>query len=193
MSTTLFRRTGLISVCVLAVGMLASVTNQASGQQSSSAHQHAGSAEPALPDRGVTLAEMTEQADVIVVGKVSATASSWAGGRATIQTVATITVDEALKGDIAGSQVQVTVPGGEVDGIGEWYSHSTRFAKDEDVVLFAKKDASGALRIRPGSKGKFSVIEDKASGMRMVASVGTLKDFTAEIRHILSSPSRDQK
>ena len=99
----------------------------------------------------------------------------------TIQTVVTINVGETIKGSVSGGTISVVVPGGEVDGVGEWYSHSARFQDSEEVVVFAKKDQKGVLRVTEGEQGKFLVKQGTAAGSKVIPNIGSLADFTAQI------------
>jgi hypothetical protein len=125
--------------------------------------------------------QLIRESDVIVVGKVGALKSEWNADRSRIQTVVTINVDEAVKGS-AGGALSVVIPGGEVDGVGEWYSHSVRFQDTEEVVVFAKKDPKGVMRVTSGEHGKFLVKEGKKAGSKVIPNVGSLEDFTAQVK-----------
>jgi len=125
---------------------------------------------------------LTRDADVIVVGKVGRLESAWADGKQRIETRVSVSVDETIKGSAAGDALVVVVPGGEVDGVGEWYSHTPRFGQDEDVVLFAKKDSEGKYRVAGGEHGKFTVTKDAKTGVKTIKNVGTLEEVTATIK-----------
>lgn len=133
-------------------------------------------------ERERSTAELTRQADVIVVGRVADVRSSWNRDRSRIQTAVTVAVDRPLKGVPGGSSVTVLTPGGEVDGVGEYYSHTARFRKDEDVVVFARKAATGELRVTGGEQGKVAVRRDAVTGARMVAGDMTLDAFIAHVQ-----------
>lgn len=125
--------------------------------------------------------ELAAQADVIVSGKVNALKMEWNGDKSRIQTRVTISVDETMKGAVEGGTLTVLIPGGEVDGVGEWYSHSPRFTSEEEVVVFASKDKAGVLRVTAGEKGKFLVQKDARTGSKIIPNVGSLQDFKAQI------------
>jgi hypothetical protein len=126
--------------------------------------------------------QLISQSDVIVVGKVGALKSEWNADKSRIQTVVTIQVSDAVKGAVDGGTLSVVIPGGEVDGEGEWYSHSVRFRDSEDVVVFAKKDAKGVMRVTGGEHGKFLVKDGTKAGSKIIPNVGNLEDFTAQVR-----------
>ncbi len=124
---------------------------------------------------------LAREADVVAVGKVTATKGEWDRARSRIVTRVTVAVGEYLKGG-AGNVLTVTTLGGEVDGVGEWYSHTARFAADEDVVVFARRDAEGDFRIRGGQEGKISITKDEVTGRTRVGGQMTLDEFRARIK-----------
>ncbi len=126
--------------------------------------------------------QLIRASDVIVAGRVSALKSEWNADKSRIQTVVKIQVDETMKGSVDGRELTLVVPGGEVDGVGEWYSHSVRFKDSEDVVVFAKKDKQGVMRVTDGEHGKFLVKEGKKVGAKVIPNVGNLDDFTAQVK-----------
>lgn len=133
-------------------------------------------------ERTLTTEQLTAGSDVVVVGKVERMKSAWSPDRKRIVTTVSIAVDQQLKGEGNGSTVSIVVPGGEVDGVGEWYSHSARFREDEEVVVFARKDKEGKLRVAGGSQGKVSVTRDASKGVALVGGQRALDDFAASVR-----------
>lgn len=133
-------------------------------------------------ERALQTAELTRQADLVVVGKVADMRSSWNPGRTRIQTAVTVAVDQQLKGNAGGGSLTILTPGGEVDGVGEYYSHTARFTKDEHVVVFARRSPDGTLRVTGGEQGKVAVRQDQVTGARMVAGAMTLDAFIARVR-----------
>jgi hypothetical protein len=131
--------------------------------------------------------QLISESDVIVAGKVGALKSEWNADRSRIQTVVTIHVGETIKGDARAGTLTVLIPGGEIDGVGEWYSHSVRFQESEDVVVFAKKDEKGIMRVTGGEHGKFLLKEGKKAGSKIIPNVGSLEDFTAQVRKNIRS------
>ena len=128
---------------------------------------------------------LTKRAEIVAVGTVTATKAEWDQNKTRIVTRVTMSVSEYLKGG-AGNTMTITLPGGEVDGVGEWYSHSTRFKQDEDVVVFAERDTRGDLRVAGGSQGKFSIMREKGTSMARVSDQMTLDDFKTKIRQAVN-------
>ena len=127
--------------------------------------------------------ELTRQADVVVVGKVASIKAGWNKEKTRILTTVSIEVDETLKGKGGDGTVTIQTPGGEVDGVGELYSHTAKFVKNEDVVVFAEKDKKGDLRVTGGSEGKIAIRKDASSGLRRVSEGMSLDELKARVKN----------
>lgn len=137
--------------------------------------------------KAVKTEDLVKKSDLIVIGKVGRKASEWNADRSRIQTRVSVTVDQTIKGAHAGTTITVVVPGGEVDGVGEWYSHTAQFAENEDVVVFAKKDNRGDYRVAGGEHGKVTLEKDKATGNLMVPNLGTVDQFAAQVQTVVKA------
>lgn len=126
--------------------------------------------------------ELTDRAELVAVGKVNALRSEWNTARTRIVTHVTVAVDQYLKGEQPRRSLVITVPGGEVDGVGELYTHAARFKNDEDVVVFVERDSRGTLRVLGGEQGKFSITKDQHTDKQMVSHQKTLDEFKTQIR-----------
>jgi hypothetical protein len=137
----------------------------------------------ALPQsQTLSTEEMTKKADVVAIGKVREVHAEWTPGKSRIISRVTIAVDQYLKGNDPSGQMTLTVPGGEIDGVGELYSHSTSFRQDEDVVVFARRDAQGAYRVAAGRQGKVVIDKDKETGQLTVGGTRTLQEYATAVR-----------
>jgi hypothetical protein len=134
----------------------------------------------------VSTVQLARTADVVAVGKVTGTRGEWDQTKSRIFTRVTVAVDEYLKGD-AGREMTILAPGGEVDGVGEWYSHTARFKNDETVVVFAEKDRKGTYRISGGTSGKLSVTRDERTSQARVSDQTTLDDLKAQVNSAIRS------
>jgi hypothetical protein len=119
---------------------------------------------------------------VVAVGKVSSLVPQWNEDHSRIFTRVTLSVDQYIKGGSAGQPLTLLVPGGEVDGVGELYSHTAVFQSDESVLVFAQKDREGNYRVSAGQQGKYTVKRDDASGRLMVGGIRTLQEITAVVQ-----------
>jgi hypothetical protein len=140
-----------------------------------------------LPIRGmgqskhVPTEKLTGQAEIVAFGTVKETRSEWNEARTSIRTRVTLVVDEYLKGS-GGGTLDIYVPGGEVDGVGEIYTHMAKFKKGEEVVVFAEKDKKSRYRVTGGDQGKVLVKSDKLTGRPMVGGTQPLEGYKAEVR-----------
>jgi hypothetical protein len=90
----------------------------------------------------VELPALVQESQAIVVGNVVDLKSEWLNGpKSTIYTIATVQVQEALKGDVAvGKSALVKVYGGEKDGLGLAVSTEPKLKIGENVIAFLKKE-----------------------------------------------------
>lgn len=140
----------------------------------------------------VTIEELARQAEVVVVGKVTEVKSEWSADRSRIYSNVTLQVDEHIKGDNTQRSVVIATLGGEIDGVGELYSHTARFKADEQVVVFAAADRQGQLRVVGGDEGKLTVTRDEVTGLRVVADSVPLPAFTARLKSIVEAQSHHE-
>ncbi len=123
--------------------------------------------------------KLSENADLILEGKVVKQNSSWNKDKTRIFTDVTLQVDEYIKGNRGNKTIVITTPGGEVDGVGELYTHMPRFTNDEDVLLFVKADKkNNTFKVFNGEDGKIPLIKDKATGEKVTSfnkKISTLK------------------
>ena len=131
------------------------------------------------------LAELTKEADAVVVGKVANVRSEWSSDKKRIFTKVSLDIAEYVKGETPARTVVITQLGGEIDGVGELYTHTARFAKDEEVLVFVRKDRQNNLVVAGGEEGKFKVTKDERTGEKMVPGGLTLKRFTSEVKALL--------
>jgi hypothetical protein len=124
--------------------------------------------------------DLTHQAEIIAVGKVSALEPQWSEDGGSIFTRVTLHVGEYLKGS-GGQALVLVTPGGEVGGVGEYYSHAARFSRDEEVVVFAERNKRGAYRVAGGHRGKLTITTDAGTGTRRVASQQLLDDLKSAV------------
>ncbi len=133
--------------------------------------------------------ELARQADVVIVGHVASLVPQWDETHTRIRTQVTINVSQSVKGTAAGSTLTLVVPGGEVDGVGEVYSDTPVFHRDEDVVVFAQRSAPGLYRVAGGLEGKYTIIKDQSSGRQMVSERMTLGEFTSQLQRAVGTKS----
>jgi len=132
--------------------------------------------------RVLTTQELTDQSDVVAVGTVSAVQSEWNADKTRIITRVNIRVREFLKGGEPDQSLVVVTPGGEVGDVGEIYSTTVRFNRDEEVVVFAHRKSGRHHEVAGGNQGKVSIREDRETGMKTVQRGVRLEDFCTQVR-----------
>ena len=113
--------------------------------------------------------------------------SHWNENKSRIYTKATLDVDEYLKGKANGKSVEIVYPGGEVGDVGELYTHMPTFEKDEDVLVFLKKnERKNSYRVFQGEEGKIKIINDPKSKEKVTGVNQSVKALKLEIKNILN-------
>lgn len=106
----------------------------------------------------MSLKDLTEHADLIVVGISSEITSDWDSKRRNIFTYITLVPERCFKVTECPNQIWIRQLGGTVDGITQIVHGGPRFHKNEKVVLFLEKTAGNYYRVIGLSQGKFSVV-----------------------------------
>jgi len=129
---------------------------------------------------------LTEQSDAIITGKVLTKKSDWNENKSRIFTIATIEVEEYLKGNGNDHQVKIYYPGGEVGEVGEQYSHMPKLNDDEEVLLFMKKDKDEkSFKILNGEDGKLTLYKDNITGEKVTAFNKKVSSLKREIKDFI--------
>lgn len=127
---------------------------------------------------------LSVSAEVILTGKVTKQNSSWNKDKTRIYTEVSVEVDEYLKGNNNNKTLVVTTPGGEVGEVGELYTHMPRFSKDEEVLLFVKKDKKDmSYKVLNGEDGKITLYTDKKTGEKVTSSNKKISKLKNEIKN----------
>lgn len=128
------------------------------------------------------LKALSKGADVILTGKVVKQQSEWTQNKSRIITKTTVQVDEYLKGNLSTGSVVISHPGGEIDGVGELYSHMPEFKDNEEVLVFLKKDKNGTdYKVFSGEEGKVPIVRNKA-GQKVTSSNISLNTLKSQIK-----------
>jgi hypothetical protein len=137
----------------------------------------------------ISVEKVALSSEMIVVGKVNKKQCEWNEDKTRILTKVSIDVDEYVKGERAEQEITIMHWGGEIDGIGELYTHTPRFTENENVLLFVKKDKEENLRVCHGSEGKFRIQEDTTLKFKRVNNK-SLDDLKAEIKAFIGSKNK---
>lgn len=103
--------------------------------------------------RRLALVDLADRADLVIRGRVVASAPSADGPLATDSAVL---VDECLAGACPIALV-VRRRGGERDGLGLWVDGEAALAPGTEVVLYLRTDARGRLRVVGGVQGELRI------------------------------------
>jgi hypothetical protein len=114
----------------------------------------------------VEFSEMVTASDLVVHGRVVNIRPQLVGDRRTIETVVTVSVVEALKGQ-PGATVYFRVPGGQVGRYRRMMIGAPEFADGDEVVLFLKGRAPAVPYPFGLSQGVYRVVQG-ADGRRVV-------------------------
>jgi hypothetical protein len=129
--------------------------------------------------------DLVHGADRVVVGKVINLEGAWDEDMIFIHTVVTVAVERRVAGE-TGRQIQVRVPGGQVDGVGQVVHGAPSFQLGERVLLFLTTWEDGAAKVLGYVQGKSSVVPGDRGVPRTVGGVAgerSLKSVIAEITH----------
>ncbi|HKO58327.1 MAG TPA: hypothetical protein VJ276_20855 [Thermoanaerobaculia bacterium] len=119
--------------------------------------------------RAVDFDTKVADAESIVLGKVVRTESRWDAGHRWILTYSTFRVEKALKG-VAGSEVTLVTPGGQVGNVGQSTVGIPEFREGDENVVFVKQSQAGPT-VLYFDQGTYEVTRD--GNQRMVTPVST--------------------
>lgn len=143
--------------------------------------------------RILTTQQLTDQSDIVAVGKVSAMKSEWNADKSRIITRVNINVREFLKGGGSDQLLVVLTLGGEVGDVGEFYSSTVRFNRDEEVVVFARKKSDRDHEVAGGNQGRVPIREDAGTGVKTVQGGIRLNDFCTQVRSAIQAAAPEEK
>lgn len=133
------------------------------------------------------LTYLAKHSDVILTGRVIHQKSHWNYNQSRIYTIATLEVEEYIKGNNLSKNLKVDYPGGEIDNIGELYTHTARLEDEELVLLFVKKsDETSNYKIMEGELGKVPLQIDRLSGEKITSNNKKLSAYKKEINKIIT-------
>ncbi len=129
------------------------------------------------------LRSLSDNADIILTGKVIEQKSEWNADGTRIFTKVTVSAEEYLKGSHIQGSITITHPGGEIDEVGEIYSHVPRFYDNENVLLFLQKNKDNiSYKVLEGEVGKISLTVDKTTGEKMTSDRKNVSAYKKQIK-----------
>jgi hypothetical protein len=123
--------------------------------------------------------ELALESTSIVYGTCTHMESAWTENNEMIFTTITVVPEHYLKGNME-SEINITVPGGQVGDIVYEVSEMPVFQKGEEVFAFIWKHPSGLNLITGGSQGKMKIEKDAKTGKKTVRGRGQGKGFSAQ-------------
>jgi hypothetical protein len=160
-----------LGCCLLLIAIVASGLWSIGASKPSVAQQNQDTSIISRADELVQ--DMSLQSELILTGRCVDTSTTWVEDGRILVTLATISVDEVIKGGQI-STVTVVLPGG-VDlnrdvPVAMTYAGAPRIANKDEVFLFLNGEemVSNGYSILGLSQGKFSIVEDE-NGQKLVS------------------------
>ena len=116
-----------------------------------------------------SLQQLTQRAEMIVVGRCMAINSAWDAKRTRISTYVSYDVEETLKGGLRDQQIVVKSLGGTVGSITQMMVGGPTFEVGERALLFlTASDEPATFRIQGLRQGKLEIYSDSRTGERFL-------------------------
>ena len=114
----------------------------------------------------MSLSELTFVSDLIVLAEVEQSSPEKAPGDLYIKTVATLKIDQVVKGAlIEGDRIQVREWGGSLAGEQTHLPGAPRYVVGERVMVFLERERHGSMWRTVGlSQGKMTLVEEPDTG-----------------------------
>ncbi len=141
----------------------------------------------------LSLEQMVDASDVIARGTVTDVWASIDGS--VIDTHLTIKVEKSLKGTAnlnTSGELEVLVPGGEVDGARSAVDGAPRYGVGEHVFVLLQERRDGSYLNIALNAGKYTIKQNPADGSDMVVQFTVPYDRTWDYR-FLPNPSVDER
>lgn len=127
------------------------------------------------------LTELSRSASAIVRGTVSLVRSEWADGRRRVETIVTVSVDQALKGGLTGD-VSFKVPGGDMGRYRSVMIGAPTFREGEEVILFLGGQGPALPYLLGLGQGVYRVHRDSRTGEARVVTPAWFADAESAVR-----------
>jgi hypothetical protein len=121
--------------------------------------------------------DLTAKSTAVLYGKCSKVKCEWNDKKDKIYTYVTVVPEAYVKGDL-GSEVTLTVPGGQVGNIKYEVSDMPFFVEGEETVAFVWTNPAGKNLVTGGYQGKMKIEKDSKTGKRMVSGTGIEETVT---------------
>lgn len=135
--------------------------------------------------KNMSAEELTLESNSILYGKCTKMESAWTEDTSMILTQVTVVPEYYVKGNM-GSEVTITVPGGQVGDIIYEVSEMPDFQKGEEVFAFIWTHPSGLNLITGGYQGKLKIDKDEKTGIRTVPGKALGKEKSHEAKESIN-------
>jgi hypothetical protein len=136
----------------------------------------------------VEFGEMVRGSQLVVYGRVVDVRGQQTGDRRSIETIVTVAVAQALKGQ-PGETVTLRLPGGEVGRYRRIIVGVPRFTSGDDVILFLRGAAPALPTVFGLSQGVYRVVRG-VDGRAVVAPAPLSAPATGAERIVRGDPAR---
>jgi len=128
----------------------------------------------------LTLEELTARADLIVLGTVTDLTSQWTTDHKSIYTLATLLVEELIKGESSEGEIVIMIPGGTAEGVTQSMENAASFRVSERAVVFLEQGGDTTFSVVGGFQGKYTIEDDKIAGSdtSLVEFISRIKTYT---------------
>ena len=135
------------------------------------------------------MTELAREAAAIVHGRVVSVQAVWTAGRRSIETVVTLEVTEALKGQ-PGREVSLRVPGGEMGRYRSVMVGAPTFREGQEVIVFLGGRAPQLSYLLGLGQGVYRVRRDPSTGAALVTPPLAVADPSGAVRVRRGDPAR---
>ncbi len=127
----------------------------------------------ALPSKATSVVmlsddEMVVTSRFILTGEVRTVTSAWNDEHTMIWTYVEIKRDRLLKGKLGAKTIVLKQPGGTVGQSGIRVLGQPEFSPGQQVLLYLNTSPEGYIHVAHTFMGMFSIVEDKATGKKIV-------------------------
>jgi hypothetical protein len=136
----------------------------------------------------LSLAELTNQADLIALGTVTDAGSYWNEQGTSIFTDISVSIEDVVKGDVAGNQLTVRLPGGQTGNITQLVTDIPTFTIGEKVFLFLQRQEGDTWLVVGGFQGKYIVENGDILGQGK-----SLPELISDIEKIMRGASETEQ
>ncbi len=133
----------------------------------------------------ISVANLTRESDLIVIGNITEVESRWNQGRTMIYTYSTLSVEKYIKGGEGKETLTIVTEGGTVGESGVWVEDVSVFTKNETVLVFLKK-AGHEFSVVGWAQGKYIV--EKGEVRDLKGTKTSINEFLRRIGDAMSRP-----